>query len=85
MTTTTELITKVKEWLLAKHPDISELELDFDLINNRIIDSLSFQEFMFFLEDITGRELQTEAQSINPFRTLRAIEHNILQSKNTQS
>lgn len=71
-------IEPVKRWLLERKPEIADLDPDFDLIENRVIDSLSFLEFVFFLEELTGRELQTTAETVNHFRTLRAIEGNIL-------
>jgi acyl carrier protein len=72
------LLSEVKAWLLARKPEIEELGLDFDLIENRVIDSLSFLEFIFFLEEISGREIGSEAQTVNLFRTLRTIRDNIL-------
>lgn len=74
-------IGQVMTWLHAKKPDLQEIDLDTDLIENRIIDSLSFMNFVFFLEELTGRELQANARSVNSFRTLRAIQSDILQTK----
>ena len=78
-------IDEVRQWLLdyrpqlkEDHPEIADLDLDVDLIENRVIDSLGFMNFVFFLEELTGRELIAEAQSANSFRTLRIIEREIL-------
>lgn len=70
-------LDRVKEWLKTKRPELGDLDLDLDLIETRIIDSLSFTEFLFFLEEISGHEI--ESKSVNPFRTLRSIRDNILQ------
>ncbi|HEX3131570.1 MAG TPA: acyl carrier protein [Thermoanaerobaculia bacterium] len=72
------MIEDVKRWLLERKPEIGDLDPDFDLIDNRVIDSLSFLDFVFFLEELTGRELQATAETVHYFRTLRAIEGNIL-------
>jgi acyl carrier protein len=74
-------LDQVKSWLLRKKPELQEadLDLDLDLIENRVIDSLGFIDFVFFLEELTGRELQANTQSVNSFRTLRAIQGDILQ------
>lgn len=73
------MIEDVKQWLLERKPEIDDLDPDFDLIDNRVIDSLSFLELVFFfLEELTSRELQATAETIHQFRTLRAIEGNIL-------
>jgi acyl carrier protein len=76
-TTEGELLSQVKAWLLARKPEIEDVDLDLDLIENRIIDSLSFLEFLFFLEEISGREIQSTADSTHMFRTLRAIRDNL--------
>jgi len=74
-------IGQVTAWLLAKRPDLQEIDWDMDLIENRVIDSLGFVDFVFFLEELTGRELDTDARSVHSFRTLRAIQNDILQSR----
>lgn len=75
-----QAIERVKEWLLARKPELEDLDLDLDLdlIENRVIDSLSFMDFLFFLEELTERDLQAEAGSANTFRTLRTIQERIL-------
>jgi acyl carrier protein len=70
-------INQVKQWLRARKPEIPDFDLDFDLIENRVIDSLMFFELIFFLEAITGRELDN-TQTTHQFRTLRSIRDNIL-------
>ncbi|HXO22469.1 MAG TPA: acyl carrier protein [Thermoanaerobaculia bacterium] len=71
-------IESVRGWLLGRKPDLASLDCDLDLIENRVIDSLSFLEFVFFLEELTGRELETTAETVDSFRTLRRIERDIL-------
>jgi hypothetical protein len=48
MTQQSSTIARVTDWLLAKKPDLQVIDLDMDLIENRIIDSLSFMDFVFF-------------------------------------
>jgi acyl carrier protein len=62
-------------WLQARHPEI-ELADDFDLIENRVIDSLHFMEFLFLLQEVTGRDISLDGISLDHFRTLRAIRAN---------
>jgi acyl carrier protein len=73
-------IEEVKRWLLQRKPDLADLDPDLDLIENRVIDSLGFLDFVFFLEELTGRELQASAETVHHFRTLRAIEREILRA-----
>jgi acyl carrier protein len=70
-------LQSVKKWLLARKPEHQDLELDLDLIESRVLDSLSFLEFVFFLEEITGREIKVTAEVVESFRTLRKIEEKI--------
>lgn len=70
-------VESVKRWLLAKKPEYQDLEPDFDLIESRVLDSLSFLEFVFFLEEITGREINVTPEVVESFRTLRTIEEKI--------
>jgi len=75
---TEEQLAAVKRWLLAKKPALGDIDLDLDLITGRVIDSLGFIDFVFFLEQLTGRELQTDAESVKSFRTLRTLRDHIL-------
>jgi acyl carrier protein len=72
----------VKRWLLAKKPGLGDIDLDMDLIASRVIDSLGFIDFVFFLEQLIGRELQTDAESVKAFRTLRSLRDQILSPGN---
>ena len=71
-------LAAIKGWLLVRKPEVGDIDLDFDIVENRVIDSLSFMEFLFFLEKVCGRDLQVDAQSVNSFRTLRSIRDNVL-------
>jgi len=73
-----EKLDAVKRWLLAKKPALGDIDLDLDLIESRIIDSLGFIDFVFFLEDLVGRELETDAESVKAFRTLRSLRDQVL-------
>jgi acyl carrier protein len=70
-------LESVKKWLLARKPEVQDLGLDLDLIENRVLDSLSFLEFVFFLEEITGREIKVTPEVVESFRTLRTIDEKI--------
>ena len=71
---------QIKSWLLAKNPEMQDIDPDFDIIENRVIDSLGFTEFILFLEEVSGREIQLFTESVNAFRTLRSIQDNIINS-----
>lgn len=69
-------MTTIISWLRARCPELEGLDEDFDLIKNRVIDSLHFMEFLFLLQETTGRDITPDETSLNHFRTLRAIREN---------
>ncbi|MFD3532458.1 phosphopantetheine-binding protein [Streptomyces sp. NPDC058664] len=64
----------VKNWILDRHPERDDIASDLDLIENRLIDSLSFVEFVFLLEQESGTAIQMETLEVESIRTLAAIE-----------
>jgi acyl carrier protein len=74
MSSVTGSVTEVRNWILRKHPEREAIEPDLDLIENRLIDSLSFVEFVFAVESASGASIDVENIDIDDFRTLSAIE-----------
>jgi acyl carrier protein len=74
MSSVTGNVAEVRDWILHKHPEREVIELDLDLIENRLSDSLSFVEFVFAIESASGVSIDVEAIDIDDFRTLAAIE-----------
>ena len=61
------------DFLLARRPDLGSIDPDYDLIDNRVLDSLGFVNFLYVLEEQTGREITLDTVSPEDFRTLRRI------------
>jgi acyl carrier protein len=81
-------LDRIIGWLCERKPELRELgglDPDFDLIENRIVDSLTFLDFVFFLEELVGHELETGPEHMPSFRTLRAIKEDILDGGRAQS
>jgi acyl carrier protein len=74
----TEPLAAVIDYLLAKKPDLEEIPRDLDLIENRILDSLGFVNFLYLLEELTGQEIAMEDVAPDDFRTVDAIEARFL-------
>jgi acyl carrier protein len=70
----------VEAWLRDRNPAAGEIDLDTDLIDSRIIDSLAFTEFLLFLEDVVGHEITLDAKSVVALRTLRGIRDRVMRS-----
>lgn len=73
MTTKPQGVGLVEQYLLAKRPDLTSIDPDLDLIENRILDSLSFVSFLYVIEEQTGREILLEDVTPDDFRTLSRI------------
>jgi len=71
-----EDLKPVIDWLQLRNDGLGDIPHDFDLIENRLIDSLSFMEFILLLESLIGRDIPVEELDIDQFRTLKAIEVN---------
>lgn len=65
-------------WLRSRGFDSEVHTADYDLIENRVVDSLHFTEFIFLLEQFTNRQIPTEGLVLDRLRTLRAIRENFL-------
>jgi acyl carrier protein len=63
----------VVDYLRAAKPELGEVAPDLDLIENRVLDSLAFVEFLLLLEEHTGREISIDSISREDFRTLNSI------------
>ncbi|MFD9426556.1 MULTISPECIES: acetyl xylan esterase [unclassified Streptomyces] len=73
-----DVIKPVVDWLRERNPTVEEIPEDLDLIENRLIDSLSFMEFILLVEDLIGRELRLDQIDVDQFRTLRSLTHHFL-------
>ncbi|MCX4851141.1 acyl carrier protein [Streptomyces sp. NBC_00893] len=73
-----DAIKPVVDWLRERNPTVEEIPEDLDLIENRLIDSLAFMEFILLLEDVIGRELQLDQIDVNQLRTLRSLTDHFL-------
>jgi acyl carrier protein len=72
-------VDQVRAWLLSRSGgELRDIDLDFDLIDSRLIKSLDFLMFVNFLFDLTGVEMELSDVDVNSFRTLRAIREHFL-------
>ena len=63
----------VVDFLRERHPELESIDPEIDLIESRILDSLRFVEFLYLLEELTGREIPLEEVSPDDFRTINRI------------
>ncbi|MFJ2743728.1 acyl carrier protein [Streptomyces sp. NPDC087440] len=72
--TSTDPMTEVRAFILERNPRLDSVADDLDLIDSRAISSLAFIEFIFLLEELTGKTIDPEDLDLDDFRTLRAID-----------
>ena len=70
---TTDGFDFILGYLRTRRPDLDELAPDFDLIENRVLESLGFVDFLYLLEEHTGREISIDTVSREDFRTVALI------------
>jgi acyl carrier protein len=72
----TDPMVEVVRWIKAKAQIVDDPAPDADLIDSRLIDSLTFVEFLFLVEQLSGRPVLSQQIQLEHFRTLRDIEEN---------
>lgn len=66
-------IEQLRRHLMSKRPDITSLPLDYDLLENKVIDSLQFIEFVFFVQELSGQSIPLDEIDLQKFKNLNAI------------
>ncbi|MFZ6733971.1 hypothetical protein ACO0LG_18730 [Undibacterium sp. Ji42W] len=72
-------INEVKQWLLSKKKYLSDIPFDLDLIENEVVDSLSFVEYVLLIEEISGREVVVDDTVLDKVRTLDRVQLNYME------
>jgi acyl carrier protein len=73
-----DTIARIRSWLMARKPELTEIGLDDDLIDTRVIDSLGFVEFVMFIEELVGCDIMITDSNVAALRTLRGIHDQVL-------
>ncbi|MFE9611270.1 phosphopantetheine-binding protein [Streptomyces sp. NPDC006012] len=67
-------IDEVRSWILKRHPERQVIDAEENLIQTRLVDSLTFVELVYVIENATGVEIDFDNIDIQDFQTLAAIE-----------
>jgi acyl carrier protein len=65
------LVERVRDWLLDRFP--GPIDLDADLSDGVLEDSLAFVELLVLVEDLRGEPISSSDVDLENFRTLRTI------------
>ncbi|MFD8687465.1 acyl carrier protein [Streptomyces sp. NPDC059651] len=64
---------EVMTWIYEQNPDIEDIDLDLDLFDTRLINSLSLIEFVVVIERASGRVIDRRQLKTEDFQTLRTV------------
>jgi acyl carrier protein len=64
---------QLKQWILDRNPQINDIEPEYDVLENRLVDSLSFMEFVVLIARLSGKEICFDDLNVDDFRTLKGI------------
>ncbi|HET9015768.1 MAG TPA: hypothetical protein VFN57_09230 [Thermomicrobiaceae bacterium] len=72
-------VTRILSWIMERNPELVEPPAaDDDLIERRLIDSLAFVDFLYFLEELSGKEVDMATVDVDDFRSVEAIRRRFL-------
>jgi acyl carrier protein len=66
-------IDRVRAWILGRHPDRTELADEVNIIDTRLVDSLSFVELVYTIEEASGAEIDFDSIDVEDFQSLATI------------
>lgn len=69
----TQIIGRLREWLLASSSHGATIGLDTHLIDEGILDSLQMVNFLLYIEELRGREIPEALIQPDYFTSLRTI------------
>jgi len=69
-------LSRVKQWILAKAPGKTDIELDVDVIETGLVNSVSFTEYVLIIEELSGSEIEINEAIVEKVRTLRGVVEN---------
>lgn len=83
MTTTETWQHAISDWIVENYRrrhggDPGPIDLDTDIIESRILDSLSIMNFVAFLEELVERDIDIAKIDIDNMRTIRRISDGVL-------
>lgn len=74
--TTKDSFDELCDWLQIKTKRESPIPFDLDLVEQKIIDSLVFVEFMMLLEEYSGVVIEVDEELLGKVYSLNAIRDN---------
>lgn len=67
------IVDRLRAWIISNNESAEGMGLDTDIVENKLIDSLNFINFLVLVEELRGGEIPYDEVEVERFRTLRAI------------
>jgi hypothetical protein len=74
-----QVLSRLKQWILDKHPGLQTIADDEDLLESQLINSLQFISMLMCIEELRGRDIDQDQVELECFRTLNGIYENFFQ------
>jgi acyl carrier protein len=71
-----EEIVELLEWLQQRNKSGVEITLETDLIEQKVIDSLTFVEYVMMIEEVSGLTVVVDDDILTKVNTLNQVEAN---------
>ena len=74
-----DIIAALKQRILINNPGLGDVELDADLVEQGLINSLQFISFLMLIEELREQEVPEDEVEIDRFRSLTSIYDNFFE------
>ena len=72
-------VSSIRQYIIDKNQGTCQFDDQDDLIENRLIDSLQFLDFVRYVEELSGKDINIEAINIDDFRSIANIQRGYLE------
>lgn len=75
------IMAQLKAWIVSNNQSAEGMDVDTDIVENKLIDSLNFINFLVLVEELRGGEIPYDEVEVERFRTLRSIKTHFLDAR----
>lgn len=79
MSTADQAIHTLRQWIGQRHPDHAGIDEGVDLIQNKLIDSINYVEYILIIEELIGRDIPVTPDLVARTSSLALVREHFLQ------
>jgi acyl carrier protein len=79
MSTADQAIQTLRQWIGQRHPDHADIDEGVDLIQNKLIDSINYVEYILIIEELIGRDIPVTPDLVARTSSLALVREHFLQ------